>query len=217
MFGETLRKVIATISVVFKMKRALLYLVSFPADVLAFVCVCGLMRALWGKRVEWKRGVFWMELDPQSWFYRQLYAKWGASTFGHVILVAADHLEWVDHSPEVVASLRATAITPSMRPTHRDIVLTDQLAMHELTHVEAYEAIALVLAAGNGLWLLAGGPWWVALLVQIFGGVASFAAAMATAWLRGEHPYLGSYLEEAARTRVTCKNNPDLSASARIE
>lgn len=195
-----------------------LYVVSLPSDALAFLLVGGLMRLLWGRRIAFERGVVWMELRKTSWFYKRFYSDWGATTFGHVVLVSADHLTWADYPERVVAPLRNTHVDLLTDPQDRDIAITAQLAEHELVHVEAYEAMALLLACLNVvLYAACNVPWWVCLLIQTFGGVASFLASNATAWLRGEHPYLGSHLEEAARAKVTCGRNPKLSTDARLE
>lgn len=199
------------------MRRLVLYLVSLPADAVAFLIVCGLMRVLWGKRIAFRHGVAWMELRKESWFYRTFYADWGATTFGHVVLVSADHLTWADHPAHVVEPMRTVDRDFLTDPVSHDIAITAQLADHELVHVEAYEATALLLACLNTvLYTSCSVPWWACLAIQTCGGVAAFLAANATAWLRGEHPYLGSHLEEAARAKVTCGRNPKLSADARL-
>src|SRR5262249_29467778 len=102
---------------------------------------------------------------------------WGATTFGHGIIFAWDHLDY------------------------------DPIWMHELVHVEQFEAESLQDAA---LLLILGlmGHWWLGLLVAAFGVLTDVFAANITAWLRGEDAYLGSHLEEAAYNSVSCRAKP---------
>lgn len=207
------------------MRRVLLYLASIPPDTVALVVGC-FLRALFGRRWVWRYGVLWVELESperkfRGWFARVPYRDWGGTTFGHVVLIQHGHLDWADHEENAVELVRYSDPNTMPAGLQRDIAITIQLADHELTHVEQFEAEAaqnMVLTILSGLvgslvgvlvwpWMLG---WWA------LGGLTAIGSGNITAWLRGEHPYLGSHFEEAARMRVTCRRNPALAASARV-
>lgn len=74
----------------------------------------------------------------------------------------------------------------------------DELVLyHELRHVEQYETFS-VLGAAAFVLLLSLGHVFPAVAAWILSGFLGMIAAMGVAWLRGEQPYRGSFLEEAA-------------------
>lgn len=68
---------------------------------------------------------------------------------------------------------------------------------HELVHVEQVEAHGVV-GFLLGLGSLLAGSWVVALALWGCMHVVLYAGAAIVAWFRGEDPYRGNYLEEAA-------------------
>lgn len=71
------------------------------------------------------------------------------------------------------------------------------LPYHELVHVEQFEAMTLAGYVPGVALALSIHPLAGLAMVVLFGFVAMLAA-MAAAWLRGEKPYRGSVMEEAA-------------------
>lgn len=140
--------------------------------------------ALWGQRLQWKHGCLTMEFKKDSWPTRTWYKDWGGTTFGHGIIYNYDHLDW------------------------------EPIWLHELVHVEQYEAeclqnfIVFVFCCVASYWV----PWlWMVGTFQW--GLGALMGAMcgyATAWLRGEDLYRGSHLEEAARAVATCKKRGEV-------
>lgn len=49
-----------------------------------------LVHALWGQRLWLKNGILFTELHPNSWFKKELYAKWGGTCFGYGIMLSAN-------------------------------------------------------------------------------------------------------------------------------
>jgi hypothetical protein len=80
----------------------------------------------------------------------------------------------------------------------------DPLWHHELVHVEQFEANCLASTLLFLLFCALHHPW-LGLLLWSLGPTLAVVSAFATAWFRGEDPYLGSHLEEAARAEATCK------------
>lgn len=157
------------------MKRAFLYLVSLPADIIAWLILL-IVWALWGHQLQWRHGVLCCELKPDSWPQRTWYAAWGGTTFGHSIMFAKGHLE---HPP---------------------------IWVHELVHVEQFEAACVLNAMFFVVWSL-GGLWWAGLIASALMPFANVLAAYITGWLRGEGFYAGSNLEEAARATASCRKH----------
>lgn len=80
----------------------------------------------------------------------------------------------------------------------------EDLWRHELVHVEQYESEALQ-NLGILAYFLVVGPWWAGLAWCALGGLLSMVSGFGTAFCRGEGPYTGSHLEEAARNAVSCR------------
>lgn len=159
-------------------KRWLLtFLWTFPADILSWLAVL-FIRLLFGRRLFWLDGL-WVELREGSFPDATWGRKWVGATLAHGGVLAAG---------------RAGGPGPDTG-TER----------HELVHVEQFEARMLAgfvvgllcitsfmidgcavaaLVCGAFVWLLS---WPV-----------GYTASMGTAYLRGEDPYRGSYLEESA-------------------
>ncbi len=208
------------------MRRILLYFASVAPDLVAGL-IGAFMGALFARRIVRRFGVVWVELDDperkfRGWFARVPYRKWGGTTFGHVIMVNFGHLAWADATePELAAVKDKDPNFFAQNATLHDYALTLALAQHEITHVEQFESEAIQNCVMNILAVLAGLLWGVTLWPYTLawwavGGLTAIGAGNITAFLRGEAPYTGSHFEEAARMRVTCRNNPALAASARI-
>jgi hypothetical protein len=207
------------------MRRLLLYLASALPDAVALL-IGGFLRLMWGRRMARKWGVLWVELSDapgfRGWFARGPYKEWGGTTFGHVILIQAGHLAWADATDEQIRMVEGQdphkfVVTPDLY----DVALTLSLAQHELQHTEQFEAEAVQNLVLNVLAVLVGTLtgavlWPYTLVWWALGGLTAIGAGNITAFLRGEDAYLGSHFEEAARMRVTCRNNPKLAASARL-
>lgn len=151
------------------MKTAIRYTLSFPSDLVCWL-ILAFIRVVWGSESEWKDGVWWVRLSEKSWPANTWFEKWGATTFGHGVMVSHKDHNWRGEG------LRA----------------------HELVHVEQYEqesvqgAIIFVMMASTP-W------WWTGLIWWSIGGLLEMFTGFITAWLRGEKAYRGSHLEEAAR------------------
>lgn len=155
------------------MKRWILYVASFPADVICWLIILT-MWLCFGHQLQWKHGVLTFELKRDSWPQRTWYAGWGGTTFGHGIMFAVDHLDW------------------------------DPIWLHELVHVEQFEAECLQNTIFFAICTLLG-FWWVGLIWWAGAPLLGVLAGYTTAWLRGEEFYMGSHLEEAARAVATCR------------
>jgi hypothetical protein len=153
--------------------RAFLYIGTFPSDVLMWLAIV-IVRALWGRSMRWSHGVVVVHLAHDSWPLNQTkkfggwYAKWGGTAIGHAVMINGAM------SGDQIATVMS----------------------HELIHVEQFEShglatIALVLAFAPFTWPLA-------LVVWLVFPWVLYGAGMLTALLRGEDPYRGSHLEEAA-------------------
>ncbi len=208
------------------MRRILLYLASVAPDLVA-VLIGAFMGALFARRIVRRFGVVWVELDDpertfRGWFARVPYRKWGGTTFGHVVLINYGHLAWADATELELGTVRGHSPNYFVQqPRLYDIALTLALAQHELQHTEQFEAEAIQNFVMNVLAVLAGLLWGVTLwpytlVWWALGGLSAIGSGNITAWLRGENAYTGSHFEEAARMRVTCRNNPKLAASARL-
>lgn len=148
----------------------LTFIWTWQADLLGLIAVL-FIRFLWGSALFWRDGL-WVELDPRSWFVRTWYSKWLGTTFSHGGMVAKGR-----------KALR-----------------------HELHHVEQFESrmlsgfllglVSMIVALAYGSPIL---HCVIALEIQWFGAwLVGYFASLAQAYLRGEDPYLGSHLEEAA-------------------
>lgn len=193
------------------MRRLPLYLASLAPDVLGVIIGLA-MFAVFGSRLRVRYGVLWVELADRNrpirgWFARVPYDKWGGTTFGHVILVTDGGLDWIDLQQETIDQL-ASADLSKLKGEEHDLAWAVQLALHELTHVEQFEAACLTAVfvvaalmdfAPLRLWALG---WWT------FVGLITFFGGNLTAVLRNEAFYGGSHFEEAAYARVTCWRNP---------
>ena len=155
----------------------LTYLWTFPWDIVVFVIVILILRPLFGKRFQWMNGL-WVIIDSNSWFVRKIYKGYAGTTLGHggFLVSGYEGGEGIDTSTE----------------------------FHEDQHIEQYEFIMLgcFLLSGisAGTIHLVGGEvlWWLHLALWVFGWELFYVCSLLQAWLRGESPYRGSVLEEAA-------------------
>ncbi len=148
----------------------LTFLWTWQADALSMFAVL-LIHMAWGRSMFWSDGL-WVELRANCWPARTWYRQWGGTTFCHGGMLGPGR-----------ASLT-----------------------HERHHVEQTEArmlagfimglaslvVALLFGSGPGHCLLA-------LEIPWFGSwLLGYGASVGQACLRGEDPYAGSHLEEAA-------------------
>jgi hypothetical protein len=73
----------------------------------------------------------------------------------------------------------------------------NRLFSHEKVHVEQFEVVA-ILSLPLAIWLVVQTNYVFAAAVILFSGFINVLTALFVAWLRGENPYRGSVLEEAA-------------------
>lgn len=158
---------------VVKPRRWLLtFLWTWQADLISFTLTL-LIRLMWGRTLFWADGL-WTELREYSWPRRTWYKGFGGTTFCHGGFVSYD--------------------------------MRDRVIPHELHHVEQIEARMLagfvlgLTSAAITLWFGASNLHAIlALEVPWFGSwIVNYLASLAQAYLRGEDPYRGSHLEEAA-------------------
>ena len=162
-------------------RRALLYLVSLPADILWGWPIILLIRLLWGKNFEWESEALVCDLRPESWPARTWYTRWGGTTLSPHAIFYKDGLRNSPGKPWA------------------------GIQVHEHVHVEQGEASCLrsfLVALGTSVLLLTlGHSWpalWAGLILWILGYPLMGIANWGTAWLRGEEPYEGSNHEESA-------------------
>jgi len=148
----------------------LTFIWTWQADLITFLIVL-LLRALWGCALFWRDGL-WVELKYRCWPVLTWYKRYGGTTF-----------------------------------LHGGMLRFGRKALpHELHHVEQGEArmlagfilglVSAVIALHSGSSIMhcifaLEVPWLGSWLVGYF-------ASLAQAYLRGEDPYRGSHLEEAA-------------------
>ena len=149
----------------------LTFIWTWQIDILTLLAVL-FIRLAWGKAFFWREGL-WAELREKSWPMRTWYKGWGGSTFCHGGMIA---------------------------PGRHDIL------PHELVHVEQTEArmlAGLVIGLASAAVSLYYGAGLVQALIALelpwFGAwMVGYTASLAQAYIRGEDPYKGSHLEEAA-------------------
>ena len=151
------------------MKNLIKYAFCLPSDLVAWLVLIW-VDLVWGGESEWKGGVWWVRLRENSWPARTWFKRWGATTFGHAVMVGHRLSTWKDEG----------------------------LRGHEMVHVEQYEQEAVQGAILFAVFASLGW-WWIGLIWWCLGGFIEMATGFFTAWLRGEPAYRGSHLEEAAR------------------
>jgi len=145
-----------------------------PAALVSWVVVlwCWLW---WGTRLHWCEGL-WCEFKPTSWPMRTWYRRWGGTTF-----------VWGG----ILAPGRAGELG----------VIDTQTEIHEHIHLEQAEAAQLAsFIYGLSVLLM----WRTTeaaiygLVIWVGGAAFIYCCTMLQAWFRGEEPYRGNHLEEAA-------------------
>lgn len=136
---------------------------------------------LWGNRLLWNNGL-WCEVGSGTWFHKTWAIKFAGAALGHGGLFAPG----VPGGPEIDTDTE----------------------FHEHIHVEQFEAAMLLSFAIGIVMSVSGSDLVVSAGVWIFGGPMAYCASLCQAWIRGEHPYRGSHLEEAAysQTKLREKN-----------
>jgi len=166
----------------FEMKRPrrwlLTFLWTFPADIISWFFIL-LVRLTFGAKLFWIDGL-WAELRWRSWPDRVWGKRWAGVTMAHGGIFASGRSggKGVDTKTE----------------------------LHELVHVEQFEARMLasfVLGLSSVVMLLFAGysgatMLWVGGSIWMVSWPLGYTASLVQAYLRGEDPYEGSYLEEAA-------------------
>lgn len=163
------------------MRRAVLYSVCLPANLVAWLIVL-VVRLLWGEDLRWQWGVLSVELKSESWPSRTWYKGWAGTTFGHGVMYASG---------------KRGGVAPSL------------VERHELVHVEQFEVCvlgSLVLLIGPVIALVLLGHWVLALAgglgLLTLSGAVFLLVSVVSAWLRGEPAYRGSSHEESAYAQV---------------
>lgn len=95
------------------MKHIILRALTFPTDITGWLIVL-VVRLLMGKSLVCRGGCLVVYLNEKRWLVRRFYSRWGATTFGHAIMV---------------------------NPTVADM---PSLFHHEHVHVRQYEGFAIV-------------------------------------------------------------------------
>ena len=156
---------------------ALTFLWTFPADVISWFAIL-LIRLVFGSKLFWIDGL-WVELRWRSLPDRIWGKKWAGATMAH------------------------GGVFASGRSGGKGI--DTQIERHELVHVEQFEARMLagfILGLAACISCLLGGAVntapWAGLLIWMVAWPLGYTASLVQAYLRGEDPYKGSYLEEAA-------------------
>ncbi len=146
------------------------YLWTLPFDVVMWLVVIA-VRLTCGSKLQWCEGL-WCELTPKALFARKWGSKWAAITLGHAGIYGPGKtgLAGIDTSTET----------------------------HEHVHVEQYETAMLTSFVVGIIMVLSGSVWWACIAVWLSGWAWSYVASILQAWFRGEKPYRGSHLEEAA-------------------
>ncbi len=161
---------------------------TMPNDAIAWLVVL-VTRILFGQNLYWIDGL-WVELRKDSWPSRQWGRRWNGVTLGHGGIISAGRAggEGADTRTE----------------------------KHELVHVEQYEScmlVAFINAAVAGAALCAVGHWKAAVVVGLILWMTAwpvgYLATLFQAYLRGEDPYRGSHLEEAAYSIFTEFDDPN--------
>lgn len=159
-------------------KRWLLtFLWTIPADLIAWTFIL-FVRLFFGARLTWIDGL-WVELSKDSFPERTWGRRWLGFTVAHGGILAAGRAGGPGADTDT--------------------------EKHELVHVEQFEARMLsgfVLGLFCAITFLVEGCREAALISALTVWLASwplgYAASLAQAHLRGEDPYRGSHLEEAA-------------------
>lgn len=172
-------------------RRAILFVLCLPMNLLVGWPVILFIRAAWGTNLRWEIApgsgglpALTCELNPDSWPARTWYKNWGATTFGHAIFYAAG---------ERVYAVNGTWGT---------------VQEHEHRHVEQFEgAMASHAILGLLLFLTLVGVAPIAavvcgLSVWFLGWLVFLVGGWTAALLRGEPVYRGSAHEEAARAQA---------------
>ena len=128
------------------------------------------IRAMWGRDLSWHSGVLVVRLAPDSWPLNpsKKHGGWYA--------------KWAGTSFGHGIMLHDTASDVALR--------------HELRHTKQTDSntvAGLLLAIP-----VAFESWWMAAIVWVTMPICAYVGAMLIAWLRGEDPYRGNHLEEAA-------------------
>lgn len=188
------------------MKRAILYFLCLPLDLLiAWPIVLG-VRLLWGTGLTWGRGVLSCEMKPGS------FPLGGPTDPATGLLLRARRWPWGFYIANRTAALRREEPPRSWggtclghgiffgpgRRSEPDSIYMAPIEVHELHHSEQAEAAqvqvfvvaaivgAVVAAAFHDpvvAGVLAGALW------TLGGYVMGYAGGAVAAWLRGRHPY----------------------------
>jgi len=148
----------------------LTYLWTMPFDLLMWIFVL-FVRGICGTKLHWQEGL-WCELRKGSFLAKKWAIDWAGVTLGHGGIYAPGY----SGGPGI------------------DTVCE----RHEHIHVEQYEAAMLAAFVFSITAVAAGADWRVCLMAWLLGGAIIYMASLIQAWLRGEKPYEGSHLEEAA-------------------
>lgn len=136
--------------------------------------------ALWGTKLQWQWGV-WFEWKKGSWPVRTWFKNWGGTCVGHG--------GWL--SPGLLGG-------PG---------IDTKTEFHEHSHSEQFETVMLLgflmaLSVVARFWIvgysMALPDWVLVFCIWNLSSPVSVLCAMLVAKLRGEDPYRGSSLEEAA-------------------
>ena len=144
---------------------------TWQADLVS-ILVALVFRVLWGRDLFWADGI-WAELKEHSWPARTWYKRWNGTTLCHGGFISFGKHKCIPH---------------------------------ELHHVEQCEARMLAgfiigLASAAVTLFFDRNPWHALIALELpWFGVwpLGYLASLAQAYLRGEDPYYGSHLEEAA-------------------
>lgn len=136
------------------------------------------VRAMWGSTLFWHQGVPVVRLASTSWPLNPD-KKWGGWYRGWAGTCFGHFIMLSDDADEFTLS-------------------------HEMRHHEQHDANAV----GGLIAALPIFPfqWIVALLVWLLMPFVAYLGALIVAWLRGENPYRGNHLEEAAYDAVGRKH-----------
>lgn len=161
-------------------RHKIVYLWTGVYDILSWLLVILPLWASWGTKLHWLEGP-WFEWKKGSWPTRTWYKGWGGTCIGHG--------GWL--SP-------GRSGGPG---------IDTKIEFHEHTHTEQFEAAMLLgflMAISVTVRFYTAGyqpamwDWVLIFCIWNLSGPMMVLCAMTVAWFRGEKPYLGSTLEEAA-------------------
>lgn len=148
----------------------------FPGDIISWLIVLGSW-AFWGTKLHWLGGL-WFEFKENSWPMRTWYRRWAGTSFGHGGWYAPGRSGSTGIDTDVEA---------------HEHVHSEQYEMSMLFGFISALAVFVYHFAAYGTFIV-----WLPLAIWTFSGVLLYQCSLATAYMRGEDPYRGSTLEEAA-------------------